>query len=64
MHKAVTKIASCRVNEVSERDIERVGSCCFFLINPLKIAKYWAESSQFKVWFMALSDSPGTTLQD
>ena len=24
----------------------------------------YAQSSQFKVWFVALSDSPGTTLQD
>ena len=24
MHKAVTKIASCRVSEISERDIENV----------------------------------------
>ena len=30
MHKAVTKIASCRVNEISERDIENVESCLCF----------------------------------
>ena len=53
---AVSKIASCRVSEISEWDIENVES--------FKTAKYWAQSSQFKVWFMALSDSPGTTLQD
>ena len=33
-----------------------------FLSFPLKIALYWAQSSQFKPWFMAISDSPGTTL--
>ena len=30
MHKAVIKIASCRANEISERDIENVESCLRF----------------------------------
>ena len=61
-------ISSCRVYEISGQEIEKAKSCLcsteFSFRFLLKQSSTVYQISQFKPWFMALSDNPGTTLQD